>query len=437
MFRRLLLPLRRCFSTSTSSSATPTLYSSGTTPVSILSWGRGASGQLGGGKEERRLYPSPVAHLSLPDPAPVLSPTPGRLPDAAAAGTAAGGVEVGISCGLFHSAVVVDGGAWVWGKGDGGRLGLGDESSAFVPRHNPNLSELRVLALGGIHSAALTASGEVFTWGYGGFGALGHYVYHRELLPRKVNGPWEGKISHIATSGAHTAAITDSGELYTWGRDEGDGRLGLGSGGGPGEAGSLSVPSKVNALPVSVAAVACGGFFTMALTSDGQLWSWGANSNFELGRGSNSSDWRPQLIPSLKNLHVIQVACGGYHSLALTDEGVVLSWGHGGHGQLGHPTLQNHRVPLAIKALSEERIVYIACGGSTSAAISEKGDLYMWGNARDCQLGVPGLPEIQPLPVKVNFLTDGDEDLGPHRVISVAIGASHAMCLVSRQQNEK
>ena len=53
-----------------------------------------------------------------------------------------------------------------------------------------------------------------------------------------------------------------------------------------------------------------------------------------------------------------------------TDVGEVLSWGHGGHGQLGHPTLQNHRLPLAIKALSEERIVYIACGGSTSAAIS-------------------------------------------------------------------
>ena len=47
--------------------------------------------------------------------------------------------------------------------------------------------------------------------GYGGFGALGHSVYHRELLPRLVHGSWSGKFSHLATSGAHTAAITNSG----------------------------------------------------------------------------------------------------------------------------------------------------------------------------------------------------------------------------------
>lgn len=62
---------------------------------------------------------------------------------------------------------------------------------------------------------------------------------------------------------------------------------------------------------------------------------------------------------------------------------------------------------------------------------SEKGNLYMWGNARDCQLGVPGLRDIQPLPIKVNFLSE-DDDLGPHHVFAVAVGASHAMCLVTR-----
>jgi hypothetical protein len=46
--------------------------------------------------------------------------------------------------------------------------------------------------------------------------------------------------------------------------------------------------------------------------------SFPANSNFELGRGSNFSDWRPQLVPSLKSIRVIQVACGGYHSSPLT-----------------------------------------------------------------------------------------------------------------------
>lgn len=66
-----------------------------------------------------------------------------------------------------------------------------------------------------------------------------------------------------------------AGEVYTWGRDEGDGRLGLGPSRGPDQAGGRSIPSKVKALPLPVAAVACGGFFTMALTEEGQLWNWG------------------------------------------------------------------------------------------------------------------------------------------------------------------
>ncbi|KAJ0006063.1 hypothetical protein Pint_36726 [Pistacia integerrima] len=184
--------------------------------------------------------------------------------------------------------------------------------------------------------------------GYGGFGALGHSVYHRELFPRLVEGPNEG--------------------------------------------GGLSIPSKVKALPVPVAAVSCGGLFTTVLTEEGQLWNWGASSNYELGRGDKVGGWRPKPIPSLEGVRIIQIASGGYHSLALTDEGKVLSWGYGGHGQLGHSSTENQKVPVVIEALADERVVYIACGGSSSAAITRK--LYMWGNAKDSQLGVPGLPEV-------------------------------------------
>nr|GMD88597.1 ultraviolet-B receptor UVR8 [Ipomoea batatas] len=405
--------------------------------VQLLSWGRGASGQLGGGIEEIRICPAPVASLSLPPSFRLSSSIPGRLPSAqqpippSSQNAAEIPVEVGISCGLFHSSLLVDGNLWIWGKGDGGRLGFGHENPVFVPTLNPLLGSLRSMALGGLHSVALNVLGQVFTWGYGGFGALGHSVYTRELVPRLVEASWDGEISHIATSGTHTAAITKSGELYTWGRDEGDGRLGFGPRRGPNEAGGLSIPSKVKALPVRVAAVSCGGFFTMALTEDGELWNWGANSNYELGRGDKSSGWKPQPNHSLKDVRIVQIASGGYHSLALTDKGEVFSWGHGGHGQLGHSSIQNQKVPVRIEALANERVTFISCGGSSSAAVTENGRLFMWGNAKDCQLGVPGLPEIQSSPVEVKFLME-DDGLESHHVLSVAIGASHAMCLVSR-----
>ncbi|KAL3518854.1 hypothetical protein ACH5RR_021443 [Cinchona calisaya] len=404
------------------------------TSVQLHSWGRGASGQLGGGAEEIRIYPAAVASLLLPPSFTLASPIPGRLSFSKSPTEDDNGVvKIGISCGLFHSALLINGQLWIWGKGDGGRLGLGHEEPAFNPTLNSHLGSnlIRSAALGGLHSVALNSLGQVFTWGYGGFGALGHSVYHRELLPRLVEGPWTEEICHIATSGTHTAAITKSGDLYIWGRDEGDGRLGLGPGCGPNEAGGLSIPSKVRALPVPVAAVSCGGFFTMALSEEGQLWNWGANLNYELGRGDKLGGWKPQPVPSLKDVCIIQIASGGYHSIALTDKGEVLTWGRGGHGQLGHSTIQNQKVPLPIEALANEKVIYIASGGSSSAAITDEGKLYMWGNTKDCQLGIPGIPEVQPSPVEVKFLTE-DDGLMNDKVLSVAIGASHAMCLVTR-----
>ncbi|KAL6995202.1 hypothetical protein U1Q18_005337 [Sarracenia purpurea var. burkii] len=139
--------------------------------VQLFSWGRGASGQLGGGIEEIRLYPAPVASLLLPPSFRLSHPIPGRLPtipnQSPTISPTNGGssvVEVSISCGLFHSALLVDEKLWIWGKGDGGRLGLGHENPLFVPTLNPNLERVRSVALGGLHSVALNSFGQVFTW---------------------------------------------------------------------------------------------------------------------------------------------------------------------------------------------------------------------------------------------------------------------------------
>lgn len=171
--RRSLLTLlrRRHLSSSyfSTSSKVPLLWKSeitdsseSITTVQLYSWGRGASGQLGGGIEEIRIYPSPVASFSLPPTFRLSSPIPGRLPSSNNLGNA--DVEIGISCGLFHSALLVDGNLWIWGKGDGGRLGFGHENPVFVPTLNTNLESVKSVALGGLHSVALNSLGQVFTW---------------------------------------------------------------------------------------------------------------------------------------------------------------------------------------------------------------------------------------------------------------------------------
>lgn len=162
---------------SSSSTKVPILYKpedneNDAVTLQLLSWGRGASGQLGGGIEENRLYPTPVANLVVPRSSFSFSPTPGRLHSTPAnpkpflddgKGPVVE-VQVGVSCGLFHSSLLVDGKLWIWGKGDGGRLGFGHENPVFVPTLNPHLDSVRSVALGGLHSVALTSEGEVFTW---------------------------------------------------------------------------------------------------------------------------------------------------------------------------------------------------------------------------------------------------------------------------------
>lgn len=183
--RRSFTPLTHQISSSFSTAAgnVPILYSPktfdgesdgvGTTTTTatlqLLSWGRGASGQLGGGIEEIRLYPTPVANLLVPSSSFAISPPPGRIsvPNGTKVDNLHGGggaVEVGIYCGLFHSSLLVDGKFWIWGKGDGGRLGFGHENSLFVPTVNPHLDSVRRVALGGLHSVALTSGGQVFAW---------------------------------------------------------------------------------------------------------------------------------------------------------------------------------------------------------------------------------------------------------------------------------
>ncbi|CAI6005251.1 unnamed protein product [Closterium sp. NIES-65] len=190
---------------------------------------------------------------------------------------------------------------WAWGRGDGGRLGLGNEISLFSPTLNPDFPQgtaVRSAAAGGLHSLAVSERGELFTWGYGGFGVLGHGEFTRRDVPCHVApSDWleEGvEIKSAAAGGSHTLGLSTDGRVYAWGRDEGEGRLGI-----PhivdaiGEEGCVPRPIPVE-FPASqglprggVSLVACGGFFSAAVDCEGGVWTWGGNHNGELGQASS------------------------------------------------------------------------------------------------------------------------------------------------------
>eukprot|EP00250_Pteridium_aquilinum_P009461 c18682_g1_i1 orf=304-1719(-) len=340
--------------------------------------------------------------------------------------------SLGVSCGLFHSALLVDGELWTWGKGEAGRLGLGSELPKYTPTSNPHLEDVRNLALGGLHSAATTEDGSLYTWGFGAFGALGHGRYKAELLPRRLALSQDKveRVVYVSGGGAHSAAITSSGDLYTWGRDEGDGRLGHGDDLITDE-GAVNVPLQVLLMLEPVVSVSCGGFFTMALTTEGKTWSWGANANYELGRGDDHSRCKPSPIPKLESTRVVQIACGGYHSAALTADGRVLTWGRGGNGQLGHGSWNNGRTPEVVEALAHIRVVYIACGSFSTAAITETGALYCWGKNKDYQLGFCGKLDSENVPRQVLFSQEEQQLNKGASVVAVALGACHGIGLVA------
>lgn len=134
--------------------------------------------------------------------------------------------------------------------------------------------------------------------------------------------------------------------------------------------------------PANVHSVCSGGSYAMALTEDGQLWGHGSNVFGQLAQGNHVrhiSDWVQ--IPPLGNSSVKQVACGGDHVLALTQNGELYSWGWFEHGQLGIGRLEGGpNVRYSPNRILLQNVTAIAAGGyATSMAIMDDGSLMHWG----------------------------------------------------------
>jgi len=311
---------------------------------------------------------------------------------------------------------------FAWGRGEDGQLGVGDKLDQFKPRLVVGLDDEDVaqVACGSGHTVALSLEGKVFAWGRGDDGRLGHGDHEWKDEPMKILALDKVKVVHITCGSYHTAAVSDSGCLYTWGGGM-YGKLGHCN-----ETG-YNFPKRVDNLRNKfVVTVACGSRHTMVLCQDpprdsniSVVLTWGDTDNGVSGHGESSSH---QHFPkSIRNLQfVVQIAACGFHSAALTYSGDVYTWGEGKFGRLGHGTPEiNISQPKKISTFG--KIVQISCGGFHTAAVSESGKLFTFGGGEHGQLG-HGTKDNHAVPTMV-------ESLKSYVIVQVTCGWSHSVAL--------
>jgi len=270
------------------------------------------------------------------------------------------------------------------------------------------------------HCLALSAEGKVYSWGNGSDGALGHADGSARAGPSRIE--TLARVESIAAgTGSTSAAVDDRGSLFTWGGGAiGSGPAGLGYELDPETAMQLT-PKRVDALSEDrVVGVALGGSLILAVTDAGAVFSFGQSVHGELGHGLSTSEVLPRRIEALAKMwwRFVAVAAGGYHSLALTEEGHVYGWGYrlaNGHGQ-------EQRTPQLVTALAGVRVLLVYARDCSSCAVTEKGELYTWGRSilyAGFHLG-HGVAGPQPTPKRV-------EALSGVKVAAAAVGDSHSL----------
>jgi alpha-tubulin suppressor-like RCC1 family protein len=320
-----------------------------------------------------------------------------------------------------HSlALTSEGTVWAWGRNDSGQLGNGTTTNSSVPVQVSNLTDVIAIAAGESHSLALTADGEVWAWGNNKSGELGNGTTTNSSVPVQVSNLTD--VIAIAAGSQFSFAITSDGTAWAWGNDF-VGQLGDGAGG----FGVIStVPVQVQVIS-DVIAIAGGGEHALAIQGDGTIWAWGSNSNGQLGNGSfgGISTVPVQVSTSTGLVTAKAIAAGEAHSLAIASDGQIWSWGLNSAGQLGNGTTTDSNVPVTVSSstgLTEAKSV--SAGEGHSLALANDGQVWAWGNNVNGQLG-NGTTTNSNVPVTVSSST------GLTEAKSIAAGGQHSLALTA------
>ena len=232
---------------------------------------------------------------------------------------------------------------------------------------------------GGRHICVLTTAGGVQCWGYNFYGQLGDGTTTDRTNPVDVVG-LTGGVTAIAAGGHHTCALTMSGGVQCWGRNE-EGQL------GDGTVGNRATPAAGVGLGSGVVALSAGQYHTCALTAAGGATCWGKNLDGQLGDGQSCGIicTTPTDVVNLTD-GVAAVVSGGHHTCALTASGGAKCWGWNRTGEVGDGTTTQRNSPVDVTGLTSD-VAAIAVGGRHTCAQTATGGVQCWGQNAFGQLG--------------------------------------------------
>ncbi|WP_099327419.1 InlB B-repeat-containing protein [Bifidobacterium asteroides] len=318
-------------------------------------WGYNGFGQIGDGTTANRTMPVMV-----------------KKP----AGVPTDFTYVQVAAGGYHSlAIGSDGYTYAWGNNDFGQLGNNTTANSSVPVrvHSPNGSGTGLKAIqvstGMRSSMALGADGTVYTWGSLSAGN-GQYT-SQQTVPAAVMDPADASgVFHalqIGTQWSFNLAIGQDHYVYAWGYNN-YGQLGNNTSDGLNTNTAHPTPKRVFSSSQSTAAagpwlkatkVSAGGWHALAIDEDGNTWAWGRNIAGQLGNGSNSGD-DPNPIPQkvryptdAGTVTAIQISGGDSHTLAIDTNGNAWAWGISNYNQIGDNAGYNRYSPVRVFASAQ------------------------------------------------------------------------------------
>jgi hypothetical protein len=237
------------------------------------------------------------------------------------------------------------------------------------------------VSTGSKHTVALTSSGNVYTWGLGRNGRLGHGTEQNQRCPRRIHSlrEFDYNISDISAGAGHTVVCTKNGRTYTFGSGE-MGELGHGI------AEDELVPKLVSQIEkFHITAVTAATWCTLVRSLDGRLFSWGYGYAAQLS-GYEFDVPVPQLVrcPLKQRIRVAGMALGEDHIALFCTSRRLYTYGEGAWGKLGHGGSDNERYPRLVEAITEDILVAgVACTNCYTMMYTTNGCLYSCGEEVD------------------------------------------------------